>query len=148
MTICTSVDVHQFSYGRPSVPLLRCISFHMDVHQCLCGRPLAFIQTSISISEDVYQLLYRCPSIPLWTSISFYTDVHLYLCVCQLAFIQTAISSSVVHQNILEAPSTSYRDISGPLWTPFYGIPSEHSLMYICFCTDVHRTFIDIHQFL
>ena len=76
--ISTFLDVHQLSYGRPSVLLWISISFHKYIPKNLCGRPSDFIQACISTSVDVHQFSSRHPSSQL-TSISYQTDVHQYL---------------------------------------------------------------------
>ena len=107
-SIRTAVDVHQLSYGRPSVfiltstvPLLTSIGFQKDILLYLCGRLSAFIGTSIRTSVDVHQLSYGRFSVPLWslwTFVSFHRDTH-HLCRNPSAIKRTTIRTVVdVHQ--------------------------------------------------
>ena len=92
MSISTSQDVHQLSFGRKSVPLCTSISFHRDIQKNLCGCVSAFIWKVMSTSVDIHQFNLDIPH--LWghpsaikqtsvrTSVTIHqlsTDVHQYL---------------------------------------------------------------------
>ena len=103
------------------------VSFNVDVHQDLCGRPSVLYRKKtwylckfVSFHMDAYQDNYD-------VSIRIYTAVHHYIRGRPLVSIRTRIRITVnVRKNI-------------------YGCPLEHLWTFISLLVSI-RTFKDIHQ--
>ena len=121
------MDVHQLSYGCPSVFILTSVSFYIDIHQYFSRRPSGLIRKSICISVDVHQLSYGRLSDPLLTSISTHLDIH-HLFGHSSATKRTTIRTCVdVHQ------------LS-------YGCPSVFKLTSSVFILTSIRTYVYFHR--